>query len=196
MKVNSDTLPVILGSGIILLVLMSVGGMLMSYANTRAAQEKQDLQDRFAAYHQKQKDKLKISAPPLPPAQGKGDATESDAQAGELRIGSYSNPPTEITSFGSGTTTSRNERPIGDRLSRSSSSNSLIPTQPNFSVGSRRNSLSNQYSSDANISSESLVDSLETDNSLGFRDSTGSSFSRSDDNSGVRIDALAEEARF
>lgn len=81
-------------------------------------------------------------------------------------------------------------------MSRSSSSNSLIPTQPNFSVGNRRNSLSNQYSSDANISSESLVDSLETDNSLGSMDSTGNSFSRSDDNSGVRIDALAEESRF
>ena len=192
MKINSDTLPVILGSSIILLIFMSVGGMLMSYANTRAAQEKQDLQDRFAAYHKKQKDKLKISASTLPPAQGTGDVTESE----ELRIGSYSNPPTNITSFGSSATSSRIERPIGDRRFSSSGSSSLTQTQPDFNVGSRRSSLTDRYSSDSNIGSESLVDSLESDTSLGSIDSTSSSFSGSDDSSGVRIDAFAEESRF
>ena len=205
MKINSDTLPVILGSSIILLVFMSVGGILMSYANTRAAQEKQDLKDSFAAYHKKQKDKFKISAPTLPPAQGTGNATESEAEPGELRIGSYSNPPTNITSFGSSATTSRIERPLGDRtwragrangLSPSSGSRSLTPTQLDFSVGSRRSSLTDNYSSDTNIGSESLVDSLATDTPLRSIDSSSSSFSGSDDNSGVRIDAFVEESRF
>lgn len=196
MKINSDTLPVILGSSIILLVFMSVGGMLISYGNTRAAQEKQDLQDSFAAYHQKQKDKLKISAPPLPPAQGTKDALESGVEPGELRIGSYSNPPTEINSFGSRATTSRIEPPLGDRFSNSSSPNSLTRTHSDFNIGNSRSSLTNNYSSDASRGNENLVDSLETDTSLGFIDSTSNNFKRSDDNSGIRIDALEAESRF
>lgn len=195
MKINSDTLPVFLGSSIILLVFVSVGGMLMSYSSDRAAQEKQELQDSFAAYQKKQEDKFKISAPTLPPAQGTGDATESKAEAGELRIGSYSNPPTNITSFGSSATSSRIERPIGDRLSRSPSSSSFTRTQSNYSTGVRSNGLTNNSSSNTNIGSESLVDSLETDDSLGSIDSRNSSFSGGGD-SAVRVDAFEEESQF
>lgn len=195
MKINSDTLPIILGSGLILLVFAGVGGMLMSYADTRATQEQQKLQDSFAAHNKKEEDKFKVSAPPLPPTQGTGDALESQGRSSELSIGDYSNPPTDVTTFGSSTTPSRIEHPIGNRHSSSSSlsSGSLTQTRSAPSIGTQNNRFSDHSSSNPDLGSESSVTPLEEDNSLGSIDTSRTSLSDRDE--ADNLDDL-DESRF
>lgn len=200
MKINSDTLPVILGSSIMLVVFAIVSGILMSYADSRATQEKQELQDSFAAQKSKEDDTFKASVSSPPPVSGgRGDALESPGVSQELKMGDYSNPPTNITSSGSSTSSSGIDRPLSQRSSSlgssSLSSRSLTSTQPAPSIGSRNNSFSSGSSSNTGITSESLVTPLEEDDPLGSLDSSSNSISDRDD-SEVEVDAFDEESQF
>ncbi|MGF1540565.1 MAG: hypothetical protein ACFCU5_08950 [Pleurocapsa sp.] len=190
MKLNCKNLPVILGVGIIISVMVGLTAIITSYLNDSAARAKEAEESIYSQHKDsdfKAEDTEQLIVPvPEPNPRGTGVPVESHLDFG---LDNYSSDPSASGSSGYSYSSSisysdRPFSPFDDRSNtRNLSSQSL--TRPNFS----------DNSSSTGINNQNLLDSPDDSNSLGSLNTTSSTFnSREQENS--RVDAFSENSGF
>lgn len=169
MKSQSSTSPIILGSLLILLSIFSLGAVsLMAFNGDKdedAQQSKIPNPDRAFGQIEQETEQLIV---PIQPNRGSGGDATASPQVG-IRTGTYSNPPTHITSS-SYSSSSRTSRPPS--FANSSSHNNFSSSSLNLSNPGVSNFSSSSPSTSS--SSNSTLNSSSVD--IGISSSTTSSF--------------------
>lgn len=196
MKLNSESLPVVLGISIIVFVAVGLTATIATFLNdsaSKAQEAEEELYSRNSDRDFQSEDTEELIVP-VPEQNQRGTGVPVEVNS-NFSIDDYSSS-TNISSssgYSYSSSTDYSDRPFSpfDNPSNTRSLSSQSLTRPGFSNDT---SSSSSYSSSTNISSESLLDSTENDSNW---DSLGtSSFSTRERDNSTGVDAFGENSQF
>ena len=163
MRKDSGYLSIVLGVGILAAVFLGMGGIAYSFYRTEIAEEKEeslDMANDDSPFEQLKREK-NIVITPVP--EDKGGSGVRDLETEGIPTGTYSNPPTTVTTTSdnlhSTESNSLDSASPGDRFNSESLSESLIDNQPDYQSSSSESNFDSG-------SNNSLIEPLESSDFL------------------------------